>query len=855
LAHLVVIASAVAQPVKTARLDRHGDALPDGAVARLGSVCFEVPADFGVHAFSPDGATVALATHDREKGLRVYYLDTATGKSVHKFDLADFPDFGETGWIHFSPDGKTLVFQMHPGLRLVDATTGKVAGKLELDKVSDSKICFSPDGERLAAQPREYAHDAPVKVWETKTGKELASLPGRGALCQDIKFSPDGKRLLIRSIVPTKVEGSSLAFDWPNCKTALACIDIDKRKIIGEMDVGASQNVALCDDGETVAFEAEDQKSVHVRHLASGADRCAIDVKHSQIAFAPGGKTLLTIDEEGRAALWDTAKGTKVLDLEGALVNKDHRILGISKDGRKIVVLDGGWHESGTVVVWNAGTGKRVGRQPGHDGAVTCLAFVPGGKLLASGSADKTVRLWNPATGEHLRILTTHDEAIKTIAISADGKLLASSTQSGVVRVSNVADGKTVAELHSSAEGAGTLTFSQDGKMLFAGGASPEILGWEIGTGKEVVGLKTGDDDGAVKALADGGALGLTTKGKIDTYQDDILRVWSLTKRLPVASVDIAEKKDDDRHHGEKCSGATFAPGGRMLAVSQITEFWAIRTNYGNPQLRLWEPTSGQLIRALSTSVTHLLAFSPTGRLLASGGANESGGGKMWIHYGSGVDIWDTITGKKLRTLSVTPSCVGFNPDGVYLATGGPENNLLIWEVPKLQPPDKTTAPTENERDAWWTALGGDAKDAYKIIEQMIDVPEAAVELLKKRVRPVELCDAKAAAKWIAKLDSDSFDERKQAHDALQEMGEGAAHLLKKALDDKPSLEMQKRLEELLSKCEETTTRSRQQFRAVATLEWIGTPVACELLRALAAGAPAARVTNDARAALKRLEE
>jgi hypothetical protein len=41
---------------------------------------------------------------------------------------------------------------------------------------------------------------------------------------------------------------------------------------------------------------------------------------------------------------------------------------------------------------------------------------------------------------------------------------------------------------------------------------------------------------------------------------------------------------------------------------------------------------------------------------------------------------------------------------------------------------------------------------------------------------------------------------------------------------------------------------------AVATLEWIGTPAARALLRALADGAPRARLTVEARAALKRLE-
>jgi hypothetical protein len=48
---------------------------------------------------------------------------------------------------------------------------------------------------------------------------------------------------------------------------------------------------------------------------------------------------------------------------------------------------------------------------------------------------------------------------------------------------------------------------------------------------------------------------------------------------------------------------------------------------------------------------------------------------------------------------------------------------------------------------------------------------------------------------------------------------------------------------------------SMQQHRAVATLEWIATPAARDVLRTWAEGAPRARLVVEARAALERWKE
>jgi WD40 repeat protein len=603
----------------------------------------------------------------------------------------------------------------------------------------------------------------------------------------------------------------------------------------------------LCPDGETVAVEAEDHQSVWVRHLPTDTVRCVIRVKHSRFVFAPDGKVLFTIDESGRGALWDATKGARIRDLEGALANKDFEMVGISKDGRTIAALDGGWASAARVVVWNAATGKRIGRPPGHDGTVTCIAYAADGRVLASGGIDRTVRLWDAATGNHLRLLSIHKEAITAIAISPDGNLVASSSRSGVTRLSRLADGKTVAEFASPARGATALSFSEDGKRLFVGGRSPEVLAREVASGKEVMRLKTGED-GAVMGFGNGGALAVTANGEIrDETSAARLRVWDLTEQRAAVSLTI----DNQRGGSVRCDAASFSPDGRLLASSQISEYQGIRPSYGAAQLRLWERVSGEPIRTLGPVITRLLAFSSNGRFLASTGAGRSG--HRAVGYGSGVDVWDTLTGEKAGTLPVTPECVAFSPDGSHLATGGRDHCVLIWKAPKVHQ-RLAKAPSRAERDAWWNALGGDAQAGYKVIGQLIAAPEHAVALLEERVRPVPASDPVTAAKLIAQLDSEEFAERENAERALEKMGEGIAHLLAKAIRGKVDLELRRRVERLLKKCGETSTDSRRHHRAVLSLEWIGTPPARALLRKLADGAPGARLTVEAGAALKRLE-
>ena len=770
----------LAQPLKTPRLDFNGKPLPEGAVARIGIPRFVTSEGLFPRALSSNGTTLVTASAhpSQKKDMRVEFMSVSTGKIERTLVLSDVT-YGKE--MQFLLDGNKLTIASDTGVKTFAADTGKLNKAIFFKSTSrsipwpwsSSNVAVSPDGKWVAHKPGERAEDSLAYVYEMSTGKEVTAISVRSGQCLDLAFSKDGKRLLLKSAV-----GNDCS------KLVVACIDIDKRKIVGEIAVSGDphekrEGVVLGTDGETVAQRVADGAGISIHHLPTGKEVCVIRVNSDTFTFTPDGASLCAVDKNRRVAVWNTATGVKIRDLEGILANASlthFGFIGISKDGCAIAAYDEEQMSAPTIVVWNASTGKRVERLIGHEGIVTSIAYVPGTKLLATGGIDNAVRLWNMATGEHLRLLATHDSWIWSLTVSPDGKFLASEGLSGVIRVTNIADGKLLREISGRRRGQGKLVFSQDGTVLFAG---DKMLAWQNASANEMTWLKPREED--VLALGVGGTLALTEPLEhVDGKKESIrLLVWNPVKKKSGISFSVGDKNKERLY----CTESIFSPNGHMIASGQL-EFEST-DRVPVYKLGLWEGVSGHMIRTLSMKeavggdAADLLAFSLDGRYLASGFSARS---SIFRAQGqTGVDVWDVIAGKKVRTLPVLPSCVAFSTDGAQIATGTPGGTILIWDAPKTPAPKKADMPTPAVQEAWWNALGGKADVAYAAINVMMDVPDYAVEFLKERVRPVQLSDPDKTVKLIRQLDSDLFAEREKAQKDLAKLGETAKHHLMKA--------------------------------------------------------------------------
>src|SRR5439155_22382756 len=99
------------------------------------------------------------------------------------------------------------------------------------------------------------------------------------------------------------------------------------------------------------------------------------------------------------------------------------------------------------IILWDLAPLQSSLTLTGHTAAVTCAAFAPDGKTVATGSSDKTVKLWDAVTGTERATLRSHLGGIRALLFSHDGGTLFTASEDRTVKRWHVATGKVLATL------------------------------------------------------------------------------------------------------------------------------------------------------------------------------------------------------------------------------------------------------------------------------------------------------------------------------------------------------------------------------------------------------------------------
>jgi hypothetical protein len=195
--------------------------------------------------------------------------------------------------------------------------------------------------------------------------------------------------------------------------------------------------------------------------------------------------------------------------------------------------------------------------------------------------------------------------------------------------------------------------------------------------------------------------------------------------------------------------------------------------------------------------------------------------------------------------------CFAFSPSGKMLATGGADGTILLWDISAIRPTETVpdTAP-----ELLWADLAGDAIKAYRAVVALGDQGERAVKFLAERLKPAAPIEPKRIDQWLADLDSPQFAVRNNARAELAALAERAEPALRARLKATTSAEARlviKRLVDALDSGWVTHPSRLREVRAVEALERNRSPAARRLLQDLAKGDPAARLTVEAQAGLR----
>jgi WD40 repeat protein len=400
-------------------------------------------------AVSPDGTWVATASEDRQ--IRVW--DLRTGKEKVRM-LQDSPVTG----LAISPGGQMIVTAGEDKyVHAWNAETGQEVLQIPTD-TGNPVLAFNTQDDYL------YIGDPQGKVsaWDISTlatparSLELNGMAENLEYLQDQVAFTDGSKVWI---LPTE--------EFKN----LSALPKDKPDYTAMSTLSTITRMALSPDLTFMAVTTED----NTLEIEDRAQRKILSTEKllfplKDMAFAPHGRRLITLDTEGFVSPRITIGARDLSSITGPVsaISVGPQFLAMGTPG-KIWLLD--LTNEGGLTNFDS------------DGDPALLAFSKDGSLLAEANTDGQISLWQQKKGQltSIKSITLGNTATPpqplTLAFSPDGKQLAVGTARNVFLV-DTEKGREIARIPVT-DIVNHVSFSGDGHLLSVA-SSNLIQTWEL---------------------------------------------------------------------------------------------------------------------------------------------------------------------------------------------------------------------------------------------------------------------------------------------------------------------------------------------------------------------------------------
>lgn len=530
-------------------------------------------------------------------------------------------------------------------------------------------------------------------------------------------------------------------------------------------------SLAYSKDGKYLVSGGQDSRVI-VWDLTSSEGKIRWSLEHQAevraVAFSPDGKLVVSGDANNKLIFSDAQSGSPLSLFTIDIGDADGiNALAFSPDGSILAIASSKVNNDEAkqrlepiITLWDV-KNKKIFKEidnfaaSGHSSTITSLAFTPGGKRLASGSADSTVIVWDVSnvTAPTLSMrYSGHSSGVTSVAFSPDGRILASgSIDNSIIlwdaTITNMAAAQPlkIGTLTGHTGAVNSVAFSPNGKQLVSGGADKQVLVWNVDSRQpkdEPFNLHTASVT-SVNFNATGDTIASASlDGRVILWDANRLsRLAKLVVNKPFALTRLAYHAAPDTliyggaggslfvldqatnqeteltGHTDTITALAFQPDGKHFASASFDN-----------TLRLWDSATHKQVGNSATStggIINSLAFDPSGAKLVSGDASgviifweasriiqssqipaHTGAINSLVFSPSGallasggadntIELWDAALHKQLAVLNNLPASINalaFSPDGLTLAAAGSDNLVTLWDVSNpAQPVQRAT--------------------------------------------------------------------------------------------------------------------------------------------------------------------